>query len=91
MFKDYEQKLKQKENLNSSLKEEITRRKYVEAKVQSYVTALLQQNTKLKDTLEWVTHQSSLQQQIKDKCQDALDEVEDGQDADEEDEGATDL
>jgi hypothetical protein len=45
----------------------------------------------LKDTLEWVTHQSSLQQQIKDKCQDALDEVEDGQDADEEDEGATDL
>lgn len=89
MFKDNEQKLKQKENITTTLKEEITRRKYVEAKVQSYVTALLQQNSKLKDTLEWVTQQSNLEHQIKTRCQDALEEVEDSQDDD--DEAATDL
>jgi hypothetical protein len=33
MFKDYEQKLKQKENINTGFKEEISRRKLVEAKV----------------------------------------------------------
>ena len=91
MFKDNEQKLKQKENITTTLKEEITRRKYVEAKVQSYVTALLQQNRKLKDTLEWVTQQSNLDYQIKTRCQDALEEVEDSQDADDDDEAATDL
>jgi len=52
---------------------------------------LLQQNRKLKDTLEWVTQQSNLDYQIKTRCQDALEEVEDSQDADDDDEAATDL
>jgi len=33
MFKESVKKLKQKENVNTELKEEISRRKYVEAKV----------------------------------------------------------
>ena len=92
IFKEYQHKLKQKENINSGLKEEISRRKLVEAKVQSYVTTLLHQNSKLKETLEWVTQQTSLDQQIKSKCHETLEAVDCESDRDEEDEdSATDL
>lgn len=91
IFRDNEQKLKQKENIIVTLKEEINRRKYVEAKVQSYVKALLQQNEKYKETLEWITQQSNLSDHVKTKCQETLDEVEEGQDVDDDDEIATDL
>ena len=92
MFKDYEQKLKQKENINTGFKEEISRRKLVEAKVQSYVTTLLNQNSKLKETLEWMSQQKNLDHQILSRCQDALEYVENDLDPDEDDdESATDL
>jgi hypothetical protein len=53
---------------------------------------LLNQNSKLKETLEWMSQQKNLDHQILSRCQDALEYVENDLDPDEDDdESATDL
>ena len=79
MFKESVKKLKQKENVNTELKEEISRRKYVEAKVQAYVATLIRQNAKFRETLEWILEKNQVGQSVQSLCEFALEDNEDGE------------